>query len=259
MENLIKYFDVKYGIKDILNLESTKHDITIKKSLSSSKMLNVFFTVLLEYYFTHNIKIDYSDITVSNEIKNNIIKKVYPIIDMEKSIKLYNLIDFMMMTVKKIVIRAHKGFLKWTEVNLDFYMTLMLYIDLLFYVIFVNVFPEDLRNLLREELKLSDLEYKILIKCSDILIINNEKICNFKKIKKKDINEEKDLRVPLSSLQILKPSFDSIKDKRNFQIKFKNSKDRSYIQTREGAMMLFKLLTDLREFKNRRMSKLDEL
>lgn len=227
MESLLKYFDIKYNIKEFINLEKETKNITETSfSVSKSQMLNVFFTTLLEYYYKNDtLNIDYNDTSISDEIKDNLIKKVYPIIYKAKAAKMFNLVDFMFKTFRKVLVKANSGYLKWMQkpgvFNIDFTVSLMPNIDILFYIIFVNVLPEDLKILLRKELKITSLENNILTKCSGILFKKN-KICNFK----------------------------------NDDLSKKNKKYVN-INSQYGIITLFTLFNNLRPFSTRRYSKID--
>lgn len=257
MESLIKYFDIKHDFKNIIQIEEKSGDTVTTSSISKSQMLNVFCTNVLEYYYKNDIPLDYSDISVSDEIKDNIIKKVYPIIYQAKSMKMFDLMDFMFKTLKKILLKIHKGYTLWMEqpdvTYLSFNMLIMPNIDILFYIIFINVFPEELKDILRRELRISPLEYKILSRCAGILIKNNQKICNLR-------TSEKSLASsPISlSSNIM---FDSIKDKSKPLISMeqlsptKKPKSNLYLDTPDGILMILKLFNDLRGFNARRRSK----
>ena len=235
MDSLIKYFEVKHDIKELI-----KED----EEISKSKKLNVFFKIILEYYYNHDIPLDYTDMSVTINMKDIIIKRVYPVVYNEKSIKMFDLMDFMFKTFKKIIKKTHLGYLdslgKFGQ-SFTFTRYIISSIDLFFYIIFIHVLPEELRYILRNELKLSNIEYKILNKCSDILIRENSKIC--------------DLRNP-EVYQTLSPindtlQIDSIKSKSTlYQLISKSSNDLS-VEKSMGFMMLLKIFTDLRDFKDR--------
>ena len=246
MESLIKYFELKHNISELM-----------KEEINKSEKLKVFFNVVLEYYYIHNIPLDYTDVSVSIDVKDIIIKNVYPIIYSEKSGKMFDLVDFMFKTLKKIMKRTHVGYLdslgKFGAV-FSFTKYIIPSIDLFFYIIFVHVFPEELRDLLRVALKLSDIEYKILNKCSDILIKENSKICDLRNPisspSSSSSSPPSSSSYPPSSPINVNLQIDSIKSKSMLSSPIKKSGDLS-IDKSMGFMMLLKMFMDLREFKNR--------
>lgn len=248
MESLLKYFVVKHNIKDVLEFSENSKDVTHTFSINKSKSLQMFFTTVLEYYYKNEINLDYSDSSVPLETKDSIIKNVFPIMYKAKSTKMFDLVDFMFKTFTKVVVRSKTGFVKWLhEPNVRpvrFSRVITPNLDLLFYIIFVNVFPKDLLQKLRIELKIDDLDYKIINRCKGILIRNNARICNIK-------NNDENFTNSYDP-----QSYDSIKDKQNFS--FIKSNEDVLLKQPEGIMMMLKIFNDLRGFSKRRMDLQDD-
>lgn len=214
MQSLLKYFETKHNFISLIHIDKGSN----MHSISESKMLQLFFSVILNYYYSRDILIDYSDKTISRKIKLEIIMKLFPIMYEEKAQKLFNLVDFMFSTLKDTIICTKKGFREWVEtipVRLQFSHTIMPNIDVFFYIIFIKVFPEDLKIILKKELRISDLEDSIINKCKDSIIKKNCKICN-------------------------------IQDKTPIDFSLNSS---------QGIVILLKILSDFRSYDKRRNSK----
>lgn len=224
MQTLLKYFEIKYNFKELIYfIKSDGLSNTKIYSISHSKVLQFFFNIILDYYYSHDIQIDYNDKNIDNKIKSDIIKKLYPIIEDNKAVKLFNMMDFMFSIFKKILINTNDGFIQWVETiptKLRLSATLLPNLDLFFYIIFINVFNDDLKNILKRELHISNLEYDIINKCHNIIIRNNNRICNIS-----ENSNKTDLSLSSSG----------------------------------GMIMILKIFNDLRSYSNRRPSKRDDL
>jgi hypothetical protein len=130
--------------------------------------------------------------------------------------KIYDLIDFLFNNFKILVENCNKG-LKQTNDKFTFSQILN-DIDLLLYITFMNVFPSELNDKLKNALKINNTESEIVKKCNSIIIDKNKQICDYKT--------------------------DTLK-------KIKYIK----LNTKEGIYTMFSLLLGLREFKQRRPSK----
>lgn len=224
MQALLKYFEIKYNFKELIYfIKSDGLSNTKIYSISHSKVLQFFFNIILDYYYSHDIRIDYNDKNIDNKIKSDIIKKLYPIIEDNKAGKLFNMMDFMFSIFKKILINTNDGFIQWVETiptKLRLSVTLLPNLDLFFYIIFINVFNDDLKGILKRELHISNLEYDIINKCHNIIIRNNNRICNIS-----ENSNKTDLSLSSSG----------------------------------GMIMILKIFNDLRSYSNRRPSKRDDL
>lgn len=251
MEGVLKYFEIKHNIRDTLEFDEKVGNAVHSFSISKSKILQVFFTTVLEYYYVNTIPLDYSDESVSDDTKIAVMKKMYP--SVPKSKHMFDLVDFMFKTFKRVLLRSHTGFLKWLaepDVRpVQFAGILMPNIDLFFYVIFIQVFPEDLREMLRKELRIQDVEYNILNRCRGILIRNNARICNLKTSQ----------HTALSSPVYSRLDIDSIKEKSSISFSpTKAAKEDLSLEKPGGLMMMIKLFNDLRQFSKRRSSLMDD-
>lgn len=244
IENFIKLFETKYNYTELFSFnEKLKNDVVKHYSVSHIPMLQVFVGIILEYYKDHDILLDYSDKDITDDIKYTMLKKVGNF-SYEKSIQLFDLIDFMFKTMKKILIKSKKGFDIWAEGKpLNFKQTISYDIDVYFYIVFINVFPEELKDILRRELHISSLEDKIIRKCYGVIIKNNV-VCNIMKEDDKALYTQ-----PI----LISPKIDDISGQQLFDFSFK-SKPYS-LDTREGIAMLLKIMSMLRGFSERRRSK----
>lgn len=224
MQSLLKYFEIKYNFKELIYfIKSDGLSNTKIYSISHSKVLQFFFSIILDYYYSHDILIDYNDKKTDDKIKSDIMKKLYPIIKDNKAKQLFDMMDFMFSTFKKILMSTNTGFIQWVETiptKLRLSSTLLPNLDVFFYIIFIKVFTDDLKNILKRELHISDLEYSILNKCQGIIIRNNTRICNIS-----ENSNKTDLSLSSSA----------------------------------GMIMILKIFNDLRSYSNRRPSKRDEL
>lgn len=246
IENFIKVFENKYNyITLLLFTEKLKDDLIKQYSISHIPMLQLFIGIILEYYKDHDILLDYSDNNTTDIIKYNILKKVGDY-SFEKSIKLFDLVDFMFQVMKKILVKSKKGFDIWAEGKpLNFEQAISYDIDIYFYIVFINIFPEELKDILRKELNISSLEDNIIKKCNGIILKNNV-VCNIM-----EKNVEKALYTqPI----VLLSKFDDVVSEKSFDFSIK---PKPYsLDRREGIAMLLKIISMLRGFSNRRQSKL---
>ncbi len=260
MENFLKVFEVKYKYQEIISFEQKynggENGPLIKHfSISKIPMLQLFFKIVLEYYYRHDIPLDYSDKTLTDEMKMQILKKIesYHIIYQDKAVKMFNLVDFMFKNLKKVIEKSKKGFDIWKEGRpISFNQTIMYDIDIYFYILFVHVLPQDLKDVLRKELHISNLENDIITKCSDI-IIKNDRICNIMKV-------ESTTPSPQTSTPQTPSPIDSISEEEPyFKLKFsspKKDKINYSLEKPEGIGMLLKMFSMLRGFSSRRRSKM---
>lgn len=259
MEDFLKFFEIKYNFNDIIKFEQKVkgQDVVKYYSISKIPMLQLFFKIILEYYYRHEIVLDYSDNTISDETKSRLIQKIesYQIIYQEKAVKMFNLVDFMFKNLRRVIEKSKQGFDIWKEGKpISFNQTIMYDIDLYFYILFAHVLPADLKSILKKELRISDVEENIINKCTGI-IIKNDRICNLSQA------ETSPLPSPLPSPVTPTPSpIDSIGEEPYFKLKFPSSskKDKSNyaLNKAEGIGMLLKMFSMLRGFSQRRRSKM---
>jgi Fe2+ or Zn2+ uptake regulation protein len=264
---LVKFFEKKTKLSNILNFIIKYKDVEEHVSISSSKMIIHFFVVVLNYYSINNFDLNYNDNNIDKDTKIKIIEKALSLNNGEKSIKIFNLIDFMFNEIKNILMYIKNGFWILNEcVNEDFVnkkkcgdlqiknnlyyeKTIFTELDILFYIIFMFIFPKELKIKLKEELRITDCEYNILEKCKG-LIIKDQSIC----IVQKDIcNLSANLLSPNSS----NSNANSPKSP-SFFSKFKKEDDRSdriELKSVSGILMLLSIFAKLRPFNNRRKSK----
>jgi hypothetical protein len=258
---LIKYFEIKYKITEIIKINSKiSKELIQSKSISSSKMLILFFEIVLNYYHKNAyVPIDYSS-TESEKVKIKMIENIYDIGYSDLFKKLFDLADFMFKTIYKILIKIEEGYEKWDRtVNISLSPTIFPNLDILFYITFYPVFPQDLRDVLHKELRLNDIEYKIIKKCNDQIIRYNSKICNTSDnvISPVEINDfskfdfiSDEQKTFLQSLN-LKLSPTKSKLPKNIQ--------EYHLNTQDGVMTLFSIISKLRNFDNRRKSRQDSI
>jgi len=257
IKTLINYFEVKYKIIDIIKINSRMSKELIQtKSVSSSKMLFLFFEIVLDYYYKKAyVPIDYSS-TESDEFKLKIIENIYKNGYPDILKKLFDLADFIFKTIYKILTKIEEGYDKWERtINLSLSSTIFPNLDILFYITFYPVFSQELRDILHKELRLNDIEYKIIKKCNDQIIRYNSRVCN----------EDSDENNHIEINDFGKFDFISDEQKTFIQklslIKFKLPKNSPEypLNTQDGAMILFSIVSRLRNFDKRRRSRQDSI
>ena len=255
IESFLKFFEVKYNYSDIIKFEEKlPGDIVKRISVSNIPMLQLFFKVILDYYKDNTFELSFSDKDISDDTKFTLIKKIdgYEMITYDKAISLFNLVDFMFKIMKNILKKSKKGFDIWSAGKpINFNQTLKYEIDLFFYIVFRHVFPEDLRNILKEELHISKLEDNIIHTCNGI-IIKQGKVCN---VMKKDDNQEK-VETPVSPKTPISP-ISSISDEESYFDFMTIKKEKlNSLDKPEGMAMVLKIISMLRGFSERRRSKM---
>lgn len=209
MKSLIKYFETLYQLSDILYIysspvhkeytaleklntgEETSSLSQVEKKYSladDDKVISFFKTVLDYYYHQTDIPLNHKVSDIPDEMKAALIKKIpdYSLNYTYKASRMYDLVDFIFITLKKVLLNTKKGYndaLKVMDKNSQLDFRKEVYnISMYLYVTFIHVFPEELRVRLKKELKISDLDQKILDKCHGIIIRHNqERICNIKR------------------------------------------------------------------------------
>lgn len=255
IKDLIKYFEVVYEIKDIIKVDSKiSHELIKQKSVSSSKMLILFFEVVLDYYYKiGSVPIDYSS-TQSDKLKVKMVENIYKVSYSDLFKKLFDLSDFMFKTIKSILIKIEQGYEKW-DINISLSSSIFPNLDILFYITFYPVFPQELRDILHKELRLNETEYKIIKKCNDQIIRGNSNVCN----------TSDDARSPIESNDFSK--FDFISDEQKSFLQkisptkstFPKNLSEFPLNTQTGVMTLFSIVTKLRNFDKRRTSRMDSI
>lgn len=209
MNNLIKYFETLYQLSDLIYIysppvykeyseleklstseEKTEiSNVEKKYSLADDEKVVTFFKVVLDYYYRQpDIPLNHTASGVSDEIKASLIKKIpdYSVNYTYKASKMYDLVDFIFVTLKKVLLNTKKGYNEALKVmsknsQLDFRKEIY-NISMYLYITFIHVFPKELREQLKKSLKISDLDQKILDKCHGIIIRHNqERVCNIKR------------------------------------------------------------------------------
>jgi len=222
MDRLLKYFETLYKLSDILYIYSpaehkqystlTKLDPEDKSVLSVDKKYSIadddkvlkFFKTVLDYYYQQDtIPLNHTATDVDEKLKASLIKRipgyftldnlqdeysrklVEPVVN-GKAAQLYDLVDFIFITLKKVLLNTKIGYnsaLKMMnkDSHLDFRKELH-NISMYLYITFIHLFPNDLRVLLKKALKVDDLDQKILDRCHGIIIRHNqERVCNIKR------------------------------------------------------------------------------
>lgn len=252
IESFLKFFEVKYNYSELVKFDEKLHgDIIKHSSVSSIPMLQLFFKIVLEYYYLHDIPLEYSDTNISDDIKLSLIKKIesYQIIYKEKAVKMFNLVDFMFKIMRDILKKSKKGFNLWSanQPLLDFNTQISYDIDLFFYIVFMHVFPSELRSILKKELHISNLEDNIIHKCNGI-IMKQGKIC---KMVKSDWQQHYESpTIPTSPIDVVSDDesyFDFLSPKKETLIP---------INKPEGFATTLAILSKLRGFSERRRSKM---
>lgn len=206
IKQLIKYFEVKYTFRDTFNLTTKLSDsVDATKSISQSKMLGLFIETVLDFYIKNDLNVSRSN--GEDSTKYAVMQLFRKNLNVTRAVELYDLLDFMFKTFKEILSIVRGGFTEWTtesdNVPLQFETTLIPNIDLMFYIIFMHKFPPELRSQLKQELRISDLEFSIAEKCNGIIIKKDFSICNIKKEERKTINNSLSRVVTrLSGMQI---------------------------------------------------------
>jgi hypothetical protein len=255
MEGLLKYFETLYKLSDVLygygNIEHKQYTQLEKLDTSEEKsvILNVekrysiaddekvkkFFRTILDYYYQQDsIPLNYTATDIKEEVKAALIKRVadYSVIYNAKAAKMYDLMDYMFLTLKKVLLNTKKGYNEALKVmgpnsHLDFRKELH-NISMYLYITFIHAFPTDLRLLLKKALRIDDLDQKIMDKCHGIIIRHNqERVCNIKR----DDSPTSPVKSPLVDAEQESKMFDflidlpgqSIDDKPDIALKSKYS------------------------------------
>lgn len=254
IKSLIKYFETLYRMIDIVSIDTKiSKGLIQQESFSSSEELVLFFKVVLDYYNKSGyVPIDYSS-TEPDKFKIKIIKSIYDVQNLNSSNikyqelfkKLFDMVDFMFKTIKKILIKINDGYEKWDK-NTEISFTSVIYpnLDILFYITFYPVFPQDLRSILHEELGLDDTEYKIIKRCNDQIIRYNSKVCND--------NQENSNQIEINDFS----KFDFISDEQKTflqnlklsNIKLRLSESEYLLDSSKGVIRLFNIIIKLRSF-----------
>ena len=224
MEGLLKYFETLYKLSDVLYGYSAAHhkqytqleklstseekseisNVEKKYSIADDEKVKKFFKTILDYYYQQDsIPLNYRATDVKEEIKAALIKRIpgyftqdpsqheevtrliEPIIT-DKAAKMYDLMDYMFLTLKKVLLNTKKGYnealkVMGTNSHLDFRKEIH-NISMYLYVTFIHAFPNDLRLLLKKALNIDDLDQKIMDRCHGIIIRHNqERVCNIKR------------------------------------------------------------------------------
>jgi|694.fasta_scaffold125760_1 hypothetical protein len=219
MEKLLKYFETLYKLSDVLydysyslvydKLDTSEYQFVEKRnSIADDERVIKFFKTLLDYYYEKtyyqqtDIPLNHSAKDIKEEVKFNLIKKLTGYfkpessqheetreliehIMIDKAAKMYDLMDYIFLTLKKVLLNTKKGYNKALKIigpnsNMDFRKEIS-NISMYLYITFIHVFPPDLRLLLKKELKIDDLDQKIMDKCHGIIIRHNhERVCNIK-------------------------------------------------------------------------------
>jgi hypothetical protein len=224
MEGLLKYFETLYKLSDVLYGYSAAHhkqytqleklstsedksdisNVEKRYSIADDEKVKKFFKTVLDYYYQQDsIPLNYRSTDVKEEIKAALIKRIpgyftqdpsqheevtrliEPIIT-DKAAKLYDLMDYMFLTLKKVLSNTKKGYNEALKVmgadsHLEFRKELH-NISMYLYITFIHVFPIDLRLLLKKALRIDDLDQKIMDKCHGMIIRHNqERVCNIKR------------------------------------------------------------------------------
>jgi hypothetical protein len=209
MEGLLKYFETLYKLSDVLygyselehkqynqleKIDTSEHKTIIlnvekRYSIADDEKVKKFFKTILDYYYHQdNIPLNHTSIDIKEEVKVALIKRVpdYYVIYNAKAIKMYDLMDYMFLTLKKVLLNTKKGYNEALKVmgpnsHLDFRKEIS-NISMYLYITFIHIFPTDLRLLLKKTLHIDDLDQKIMDKCHGIIIRHNqERVCNIKR------------------------------------------------------------------------------
>lgn len=259
IKDLIKYFEVVYEISDIIKIDSRISTSLIKhKSFSSSKMLNLFFEIVLDYYHKKtNVPIDYTS-TESDKVKLKVIQNIFDLGYPDLFKKLFDLADFMFKTIKKILIKINEGYDKWKRiVDISLSSTIYPNLDILFYITFYPVFPEELRDVLHKELRLDKTEYQIIKRCNSQILRQNSNVCNYN-------NENFKIEIgDFSKFDFIsdeqKTFLQNLKNASPIKSKFHDNLPEYPLNTQIGVMTLFNIILKLRHFGKRRRSRLDSI
>lgn len=221
-EALYKLSDVLYGYSAVHHTQYTKlekldtseersviSNVEKRYSIADDEKVKKFFKTILDYYYQKtyyqqtDMPLNHRAKDIKEEVKAALIKRIpgyftpepsqdeetrkliEPIV-IDKAAKMYDLVDFIFLTLKKVLLNTEKGYneaLKVMETNshLDFRKEIH-NISMYLYITFIHLFPSDLKLLLKKALKIDDLDQKIMDKCHGIIIRHNqERVCNIKR------------------------------------------------------------------------------
>lgn len=284
---LVKFFEKRSDLVNVLKYIIKYKNVEEYVSISSSKMVIQFFYIILNYYAKHDFDVSYNNTNINNDVKIKIIEKLLILKNNDKALKIYNLLDFMFNEIKDILIEIKNGFWILNDcVNDDFknkkkcgdlqinntlnYENILFpELDILFYIIFMFMFPKELKIELKKDLRITDCEYNILEKCKDLIIKNHsvcaisKNICPNQMSSQMTSQMSSQMSSPMSSPPIASPipipiSINSQVIPTSFLSKIFKKEEKEYIELNSvyGILMLISIFTKLRPFNNRRVSKI---
>lgn len=223
MESLLKYFETVHKLSDILygysypeykqyqqveklttsEEKSVISNVQKRYSIADDEKVKLFFKTILDYYYHKDtIPLNHTVTNIDEQTKAALIRKIpgyfvfnlnesdkqliEPIVR-DKAAKMYDLMDFIFVTLKKVLLHTQKGYdealkvIKTSSHHMDFRNELH-NIPMYLYITFIHIFPSDLRLLLKKSLKIDDLDQKIMDRCHGMIIRHNyERVCNIKR------------------------------------------------------------------------------
>jgi hypothetical protein len=247
---LLQYMDSHHKIREFFaKYEKVTKEVSNEKSTSDSKMLVLFFETILSFYYERNLTpiVAYQDPSINDTTRVALLRAIFPNIQENMAITLFDKVDLMYVIIYKVLKKLNKGFIMMKDdckTSFQSEMVLSPDIDLLFYIVCYNTFPDDLKLQLRSELHiLTTMEHKILTTCSGIFM-KDEKICNILEKNRKQIElgmecKQKGFLANLQSIATEVQSTEPLK-----------------ISKPSGVLALIMLFRSLRPFGQRRPSKM---
>ena len=232
----------KKSIKKLLIFLESKNNINdflinkkVKQRISSSTSLIYFFYFVLNFYKNKDIPLDYKSLE-TNDLKYDYISSIFENISKSHAYKLFDLSEFMIYRLRKIIKYIYSGYNSQNKliINLNFFIFGNL--DILLYIIFYNVFPNELLLLLQKKLHIEQLDKNIINTCNNI-IINKKKICNY-------VYSE-----PTNTNNTLYSKYAKLLNKYINDIRYTLNFDNTYeykIDSLNGIFLIFNILTKLR-------------
>lgn len=233
IESVIRFFEITYNYNTLFEPR--------KFFISKIPRLRLFIKTIMDYYNHNDLQLNYSNKDISNDTKLGLIKNVYDLqyTNDDKLISIFNLLDLIFKKMRNVIKKAQSGFtIFFKDAPISFTQTLDNDIDIFFYIVLVHTFPIELRNILRSNLHISNMEESIINKCKGILV-QKDNVCDIMSA------------TPSPNMEPLVESFDSIGND-SFLNMFTYKKNKSYsIDTGKGFGLILKLVSMLRSFSDR--------
>lgn len=208
IKNLLKFMVSKY------KLPLYDNNGRLESPFLESSYIIKFFTVLFDNYINDEIPIiDFNDNVIDDNNKISLVKNIYPNINDNLAIQIFNITDLMYKTIKITLDKFTKGILNFNKnckvmdsndnvQNFKLETVLNDNVELLCYTLFYTTFSNKLKLELKKTLNISNLEESILDRCNNKIFEN----ISLDNIENMDINICKPIKVSIDPEELIKKS-----------------------------------------------------